>query len=73
MNPMPSTTPQPRLDVSADLARLDEISSELEAIEAALGRLDEPSYGMCEQCGSPIGTELLIADPMATRCSVHAS
>jgi RNA polymerase-binding transcription factor DksA len=38
-------------------------------IEEALGRLAAGHYGRCEQCGSPIGSRLLVAAPEARYCS----
>jgi len=37
-------------------------------IEAALTRIDEGSYGRCEQCEEPIGMRRLEAVPSARRC-----
>src|SRR5688572_996402 len=40
---------------------------ELHDIEAALQRIEDGSYGDCEQCGSEIGYPRLEAQPTATR------
>ena len=40
----------------------------LEAIEAALARLDEGSYGVCVSCGDPIAPRRLEALPFSTGC-----
>jgi len=40
----------------------------LDAIEAALRRIDEGTFGTCEVCGGPIGEERLAAVPYATLC-----
>jgi RNA polymerase-binding transcription factor DksA len=40
----------------------------LDAIDAALGRIDEGTYGRCERCGGPIEPERLEALPWATLC-----
>ena len=40
----------------------------LTAIEAALRRIDEGTYGTCQSCGRPISPERLEAIPYATRC-----
>jgi DnaK suppressor protein len=40
----------------------------LEEIGAALRRLDEGTYGVCEVCGSPIAEERLEARPAARTC-----
>ena len=37
-------------------------------IEEALARLDDGTYGVCEQCGEKIGTERLKARPVTTIC-----
>ena len=51
-----------------DLSIIETIDGELADIEAALGRLDDGSYGSCEKCGSPIGKERLEAVPYARLC-----
>jgi DnaK suppressor protein len=40
----------------------------LTEIEAALGRIDDGTYGICVTCGQPIATERLEAVPYAARC-----
>jgi DnaK suppressor protein len=40
----------------------------LAAIDAALARIDEGTYGRCEQCGQEIEQERLEALPWATLC-----
>jgi DnaK suppressor protein len=40
----------------------------LEAIESALGRIDDGTYGQCAACGRPIGGDRLEAVPYATLC-----
>lgn len=37
-------------------------------IDAALKRVEEGQYGVCENCGQPIGIERLEAMPWATLC-----
>lgn len=57
--------------VEADevLVGLDDAGrAELEALSAALERLDEGSYGTCLGCGGPIAPGRLLAVPTATRC-----
>ena len=36
--------------------------------EKALDRLEDGTYGVCEQCGEPIGKLRLMAFPRATLC-----
>ena len=40
----------------------------LTEIEAALGRIEDGTYGVCVTCGKPIATERLEAVPYAARC-----
>ena len=40
----------------------------LAEIEAALGRIDDGTYGTCASCGKPIAAERLEAVPYATLC-----
>jgi RNA polymerase-binding protein DksA len=40
----------------------------LEAINAALTRIDDGTYGICSACGQPIGEERLEALPWTTQC-----
>ena len=42
--------------------------STLTEIEAALARIADGSYGVCEICGEPIGAERLSAIPWARLC-----
>ena len=41
---------------------------ELRAIDAALARLEEGTYGMCTRCGGDIGEARLRVNPSAERC-----
>lgn len=41
---------------------------ELEAIQAALARIDDGTYGRCEICGEMINAPRLTAIPTARRC-----
>ena len=41
---------------------------EMEMIRAALGRLEDGSYGECMKCGEDISMERLDAVPHATLC-----
>jgi len=42
--------------------------AELRQIEAALGRVEDGSYGICVACGEDISTERLDVVPHAPRC-----
>lgn len=42
---------------------------DLAALQAARARLKEGRYGVCPDCGEPIGFERLKANPAALRCA----
>jgi len=57
--------------VSGD--ELDAAEADVEAVERALGRLDDGSYGTCEVCAGPIDAERLAAEPATRTCAEHAA
>jgi RNA polymerase-binding protein DksA len=56
------------LDREIDYTLEENAEGILGAVEAALGRIDDGTYGTCENCGRTIGEERLEAIPYATRC-----
>jgi len=54
-----------RQHTAALLARAREQIAE---IDAAIGRLDEGTYGVCVRCGQPVGQGRLAARPAAATC-----
>ena len=60
--------------VGEDAQRLsiDAVDALLDEVEQALARLDDGSYGRCEQCGEPIGDERLIELAIARTCAACA-
>ena len=48
-------------------------SDRLRAIDAALSRLHAGSYGICVNCGEPIGDGRLVAIPEAATCIACAT
>jgi RNA polymerase-binding transcription factor DksA len=56
------------LDQARDAALLDRIEQTLTELDAARRRLASDRYGGCEQCGSEIPTERLLARPEARLC-----
>ena len=50
------------------IAQSERDMAELRAIEAALRRLDDSSYGECVDCGEMIPRARLEANPSAARC-----
>jgi RNA polymerase-binding transcription factor DksA len=65
-----STLAQPRDgDESFDRRAIaTQLATTLEAVEAALGRIDEGTYGRCVACGAAIPAERLLAVPEAGQC-----
>jgi RNA polymerase-binding protein DksA len=51
-----------------DLAMRERATHHLEAVDAALARLDHGSFGICIRCGRPIAPERLEALPWAAHC-----
>lgn len=49
-------------------AMIDHNEVELQGIQAALARMASGTYGLCVNCGEPIGFERLRAWPLANRC-----
>jgi DnaK suppressor protein len=56
------------LETSIEVAELERDVRELRDVNAALGRLHTPDYGVCTDCGSAIPYSRLSAKPSATRC-----
>ena len=44
------------------------IRDQLAAVEHALAKFEEGTYGLCDSCGKPIGPERLEALPQASLC-----
>lgn len=49
-------------------ATADTLESALEAIEAALGRMQHGTYGMCTSCNNAIDASVLAAAPESSLC-----
>jgi RNA polymerase-binding transcription factor DksA len=49
-------------------ALLEAAREQVAAVDAALARLADGGYGVCDRCGQAIGTERLAARPAATTC-----
>lgn len=56
------------LNAEPEAAALDRDVVELREVEAALGRLHEPEFGLCADCGVEIPYARLQANPAAARC-----
>jgi DnaK suppressor protein len=55
-------------DADDAIARVERDVNELSAIEAALSRIRNGSYGICSDCASFIDFPRLVAHPTASRC-----
>ncbi len=45
----------------------------LHEVDAALGKMDKDTYGLCETCNEPIEHERLVVDPLIRNCIDHLS
>jgi RNA polymerase-binding transcription factor DksA len=54
-------------------ALLDRARRTREGLLAALGRLDDGTYGVCERCGGPVAPARLAARPDTTTCMTCAA
>ncbi|WP_018411914.1 TraR/DksA family transcriptional regulator [Methyloversatilis thermotolerans] len=60
--------PQRSSEREVDLALTDIETVELNALDAALQRMAEGRYGLCEDCGTDIPAARLAAEPEASLC-----
>jgi RNA polymerase-binding protein DksA len=67
---VPDSAELAAVDVARDvaIADIDRDAAELQAIDAALARLDQGSYGRCVECGAAIAEARLAHVPEAARC-----
>jgi RNA polymerase-binding protein DksA len=56
------------IDREVDISIENTTSGMLHAIDAALGRIEDGSYGRCSRCGQQIAEDRLEAVPYATLC-----
>jgi DnaK suppressor protein len=57
-----------RMNTDLDIQEASRDVEELNNIHAALRRIDDGSYGLCEECGQEIGFPRLQVQPTALRC-----
>jgi RNA polymerase-binding transcription factor len=57
----------------AQVSAAKNLDAKLQHVERALGKLDDGTYGICDNCGEPIGPERLEAMPWAVLCVRCAS
>jgi DnaK suppressor protein len=69
--PQSAVEAQSRGLAGSEFGVLDGIEAELADVQSALERLDDGSYGLCEQCGAQIDEEILESSPAARFCGSH--
>ena len=57
----------------ADTRTDERLTHLLTEVDAALGRLEDGSYGICEVCHDPVEQDRLVADPLVRFCLDHLS
>lgn len=57
-----------RMNTDLDIQEAGRDVEELNNIELALRRMDDGTFGKCDECGQDIGFPRLEAQPTATRC-----
>lgn len=57
-----------RFELEKKLTLEKRIRNDLAAVEHALGKFEKGTYGLCDNCGLPIGTARLEALPQANLC-----
>ncbi len=55
-----------------DFSLLEQLEAEIGDLDAALRKIDDGTYGVCEICGKQIEPELLEAMPGTRTCIEHA-
>jgi len=55
-------------DTDREEALLEVVDGQREQVRAALGRVEDGTYGTCVDCGTPMSDERLEARPEAARC-----
>jgi RNA polymerase-binding transcription factor DksA len=60
-------------DAPDDSALLDRVDADLGAVDDALRRLDDGTYGSCQVCGTRLDPASLAANPLLTLCPSHQS
>jgi RNA polymerase-binding transcription factor DksA len=55
-----------------DFSLLEQLEAEIGDLDAALRKIDDGTYGICEVCGRPIEPERLEAIPGTRTCIEHA-
>lgn len=67
----PADTGIETFTLEMDQSLLEQVRADLDDVDAALARLEDGTYGLCEACGEAIGGERLEAMPAARFCLGH--
>jgi DnaK suppressor protein len=60
-------------NIESDIQTIETERDVIEQVQAALRRLDDGTFGVCESCGADVGAERLKALPYAAQCIECAS
>lgn len=60
-------------ELDENKAILDQLEPQLNEVRAALDRIENETYGICEVCGKEIEKNRLEANPSAKTCKTHMS
>jgi DnaK suppressor protein len=58
-------------DMQDDNASMNELEGRLNMVVAALERVEDGTYGICEVCKDPIEADRMNANPAASTCMAH--
>ncbi len=58
-----------QVSVAVENRRIDRQLDEMQALSAARERIENGTFGVCADCGEPIGDERMAALPTASRCA----
>jgi RNA polymerase-binding protein DksA len=59
-------------ELATNVPLVEELEERHKDVEEALERIEQGTYGMCEECGEEIPLERLDANPAARTCIAHA-
>ena len=59
-------------ELATNVPLVEELEKRHKDVEDALEKMEEGTYGSCEECGEPIPMKRLDANPAARTCMAHA-
>ena len=60
-------------ELATNVPLVEELEGRHKDVEEALERMDNGTYGVCEECGEEIPVDRLEANPAARTCIAHAN